>query len=74
MGCLGDTEGHPLFQTKGFLEELKSEMSFEEWIEVGKKQRKSGGGGRERFCAKEKLWKGDRGKGVFQGLCEVLCY
>lgn len=33
----GDMEDCHLFQTKGFLEELTSELSFEEWIEVQKK-------------------------------------
>lgn len=41
-GCLGDVEDCHLFQTKGFLEELRSELSFEEWIEVRRKHRKWG--------------------------------
>ena len=28
--------------------------------------------GREMFCKKEKLWKGDTGKGIFQDLQIVL--
>lgn len=55
-GCLGDMEDCHLFQTKGFLEELRSELSFEEWIEARRKHRTWGG--RAMFCAKEKLWRG----------------